>query len=101
MLVRFQPRQRGKLPLPNTPDGETGSCLSYKEMLRVQFLLGRPSPRCITSSAPVSDTGCLGANPGEAAILICDFRLMIDDLKTISAKNKHHLKFVAADVRRL
>jgi hypothetical protein len=24
------------------PDGETGSCLSYKEMLRVQFLLGRP-----------------------------------------------------------
>src|SRR5580704_10075524 len=25
-----------------TPDGERESCLSYKEMLKVQFLLGRP-----------------------------------------------------------
>jgi hypothetical protein len=31
-------------------------------------------PRCINSSAPVSDTGCPGAIPGEAAILIFDSR---------------------------
>src|SRR3954471_11214337 len=87
MLVRFQPRQ----PIP--PDGETGSCLCYKEMLRVQFLLGRPAlalagglaghrlprpgaerdggPRCIIRSAPVSDTGGPGAKPGEAANFLC------------------------------
>ena len=37
-----QGRERGRGRFLTQPDGETGSCLSYKEMLRVQFLLGRP-----------------------------------------------------------
>jgi hypothetical protein len=65
----FQPRQRGKLPPPNTPGGEIASCLAYTQKSRGQNLPGRPLPRCITSSAPVSDTGCLGANPSGAANL--------------------------------
>jgi hypothetical protein len=47
----FEGANAGAIPAPaasfgkssfDPPDGETGSCLSYKEMLRVQFLLGRP-----------------------------------------------------------
>src|SRR6266568_6995347 len=61
------------------PGGETGSCLSYKQMLGVQFPPGRPLPRCIIRSAPVSDTGGPGAKPGEAATFI-------------STKDKHREK---------
>src|SRR5208282_1932656 len=51
----------------HTPGGEIGSHLAYNQKSRGQNLPRRPLPRCITSSAPVSDTGCLGANPSEAA----------------------------------
>src|SRR5262249_39346183 len=67
----FEGANAGAIPTPaasfskssfDSPDGEIGSCLSYKEMLRVQFLLGRPLPRCIIRSAPVSDTRGLEQN---------------------------------------
>src|ERR1022692_4693550 len=44
VLVQVQPRQ----PILS-PDCERESCLSYKEMLRVQFLLGRPIFKCLVA----------------------------------------------------
>src|SRR5437667_10188377 len=71
MLVRFQPRQ------PITPGGEIESRLAYTQKSDGQNLpgrpafaelwLGKPLPRSIIRSAPVSDTGGPGAKPGEAA----------------------------------
>src|SRR5439155_7963080 len=52
-------------------------------------LPGDQLPRCIIRSAPVSDTGGLGAKPGEATTFIYDLRLPIDGLNFISTKNKH------------
>src|ERR1043166_3049210 len=50
------------------PVAEIESRLAYTQKSRGQNLLGRPfMPRCIISSAPVSDTGGPGAKPGEAA----------------------------------
>ncbi len=45
-------------------------------------------PRGVISSVLVSETGGLGANPSEAANLIYELRLMIDDLKTEAHFNK-------------
>src|SRR2546426_442231 len=58
-------------------------------MLKVQFLLGRPLPRCIIRSAPVSDTGGPGAKPGEAATFIFDLRFTIADRNQTITENKH------------
>ena len=46
-----------------TPGGEIASRLAYTQKLKGQNLPGRPLPRCIISSAPVSETGGLGAIP--------------------------------------
>ena len=88
MLVRFQPRQpvlasrastrpvviaiREANVLAWAPDlqglgSQIESRLAYTQKSRGQNLPGRPLPRCITNSAPVSETGGLGAIPGEAA----------------------------------
>ena len=55
------------------PGGEIASRLAYTQKSRGQNLLGRPLPRCIISSAPVSETGSPGAIPGEAANLLRRF----------------------------
>src|SRR5258705_7979596 len=49
------------------PGGEIESRLAYTQKSEGQNLSGRPVPRCIIRSAPVSDTGGPGAKPGEAA----------------------------------
>src|ERR1700687_960354 len=53
--------------------GSAGHCLPRRSAKH------KDGPRCIISSAPVSDTESLGANPSEAAISfpICDLRLPI------------------------
>ena len=87
MLVRFQPRQpvlasrASTRPMviaireANVSLGETNSQglgspiesrLAYTQKSEGQNLSGRPLPRCIIRSAPVSDTGGPGAKPGEA-----------------------------------
>ena len=47
--------------------GEIASRLAYTQKSREQNLPGRPLPRGVIRSAPVSDTGGPGAKPGEAA----------------------------------
>jgi hypothetical protein len=51
----------------SSPGGEIGSRLAYTQKSEGQNLSGRPLPRCIIRSAPVSDTEGPGAKPGEAA----------------------------------
>src|SRR4051794_32557189 len=63
------------------PGGEIESRLAYTQKSEGQNLLGRPLPRCIIRSAPVSDTGGPGAKPGEAANFL--------GRAQASTKNKH------------
>ena len=72
----FEGANAGAIPAPaatfgrssfGPPGGEIESRLAYTQKSRGQNLPGRPLPRCITSSAPVSETGGPGAIPGEAA----------------------------------
>src|SRR5258706_5252666 len=62
----FESEVDGANPAPATsfgtssfdpPGGEIESRLAYTQKSRGQSLLGRPLPRCIIRSAPVSDTG--------------------------------------------
>jgi hypothetical protein len=62
-----------------TPGGEIASRLAYTQKSRGQNLPGRPLPRGVTSSVPVSDTGGPGAKPGGAATF--HFRFAILDLR--------------------
>src|SRR6266576_3863249 len=55
------------------PGGEIESRLAYTQKSEGQNLSGRPLPRCIIRSAPVSDTGGPGAKPGEAANFVCPY----------------------------
>src|SRR2546429_6092150 len=84
---RVRRAERGRRPtdlvLALTPNsalgslgGEIASRLAYTQKSRGQNLPGRPLPRGVIRSAPVSDTGGPGAKPGEAATFI-------------STKNKH------------
>ena len=74
----FEGANAGAIPAPaasfgkssfDPPGGEIESRLAYTQKSRGQNLLGRPLPRCIIRSAPVSDTGGPGAKPGEATNL--------------------------------
>src|SRR5207247_7971021 len=46
------------------------------------------TPRCISRSAPVSDTGGPGAIPGEATI--AKIRMPNPEIRTETTENKHH-----------
>ena len=72
----FEGANAGAIPAPTAnvgkssfdpPGGEIESRLAYTQKSEGQNLTGRPLPRCIIRSAPVSDTGGPGAKPGEAA----------------------------------
>ena len=80
----FESEVNGANPFPAAnfpPGGEIESRLAYTQKSEGQNLSGRPMPRCIIRSAPVSETGGPGAKPGEAA----NFRRRAQT----STKNKH------------